>query len=139
MDPHLNQIVGLLDNLGLGNEKTLEDAGQVTHIELIVEVNGSLSEVLLNFTVKGQGSLDDGDDLLLNGTLELGEVLAHESVVDGEQRSLLGEGNGQGPEVTLKTGVDLEGTGCRVHASSVQGVLDVLKGQLLDFKPLSVR
>jgi hypothetical protein len=138
VDPHLNQIVGLFNNLGLGNEKTLENVGQVTHIELVVEVNGSLSEVLLNFTVEGQGSLDDGNDLLLNGTLELGEVLAHESIVDGEQRGLLGERNSKGPEVTLKTRVDLERTSSWVHASCVKGVLDVLQGQLGAIIPVIV-
>lgn len=130
MHPHLNEVVRLLNGLGLRNKKTLEDIGQVTYVELVVEVNGCLSEVLLNFSVKCEGSLNDRHDLFLDGTLELGEVLAHEGVVDSEQRSLLWERNGKGPEVTLQTRVDLEGTSSRIHASSVEGILDILKSEL---------
>lgn len=138
MNPHLNEVIRLLDDLGLGNEETLEDVGEVTHVELVVEVGGSLSEVLLDLTMEGQSGLNDGDDLLLDGTLELGEVLAHEGVIDGEQRGLLRERNCKGPEVTLKARVDMERTGGGVHASSVQSVLDVLQGKLGAIIPVLV-
>ena len=57
----------------------------MTHVKFVMEVDGSLSEVPFNLTVEGQGSLNDWNNLLLNGTLELGEVLAQEGVVDCKQ------------------------------------------------------
>lgn len=70
MDPHLDQIIGLFDGLRLGNKETLENVSQVTHIEFVMEVDGSLPEILFDFTVEGESGLNDGDDLLLDGTLE---------------------------------------------------------------------
>jgi hypothetical protein len=110
----------------------------VTHIEFIVEVGGSLSEIALNLTMESKGSLYDWDDLLLNSTLKLGEVLAQEGVVDSKERGLLGEGNSEGPEMSLKARINLEGTSSRVHASSVQSVLNVLKGELVAIIPVLV-
>jgi hypothetical protein len=110
----------------------------MTHIELVMEVGSSLTEVLFDFTVESKCGLNDWHYLLLNCSLELGEVLADEGVVDGEQRGLLGERNSKGPEVTLESGVDLEGTGCGVHASCVQGVLDILEGKLGAIIPMVV-
>ena len=102
----------------------------MSNVELVMEVGSGLTEVLFDFTVKSQGSLDNGDDLLLNGSLELCEMLAHKGVIDGEQGGLFGEGNSQCPEVSLKAGVDLERTSSGVHAGSIQGVFNVLEGQL---------
>lgn len=110
----------------------------MTHVELVVEIGSSLTEVSFNFTVKGECCFDDRNNLFLDGTLELGEVLAQESVVDGEQRGLLGEGDGKGPEVSLKTGVDVERTGSGVHASGVEGVFDVFKTELVAIIPVLV-
>ena len=98
----------------------------MSHIEFVMEVHGSLSEVPLNFGMESKSCLDDGYDLFLNGSLELGEMLAQEGVVNGEERSLLGEGNGEGPEMSLKSWVNDERTSSWVHASGVLSVLDVL-------------
>jgi len=84
VDPHLDQVIRFLNGLRLGNEETLEDIREMTHVELIVEVYCSLSEVLLDFTMEGKSSLYNRDNLLLDGTLELGEVLTHKGVVDSE-------------------------------------------------------
>jgi len=53
VDPHLDQVIRFLNGLRLGNEETLEDICEMTHVELIVEVYCSLSEVLLDFTMEG--------------------------------------------------------------------------------------
>ena len=110
----------------------------MSHVELVMEVCSSLTEVLLDFSVKSKSSLNDGDDLLLYSSLELREVLANECVVDGEQGGLFGEWNSNGPEVTLESGVDLERTSSRVHASCVQGILDILKSKLSAIIPMVV-
>jgi hypothetical protein len=59
--PKFDEHVRFLDDLLLGIEETLEDIGQVTHIELVMEVGSSLSEFLghFNITVELLGSLDD--------------------------------------------------------------------------------
>lgn len=75
MNPHLYELVGLLNSLDLGSQETLENVGQVTHIELVMEVSSSLSELLGNFIVELESGLDNGDNLLGDGSLELGEML----------------------------------------------------------------
>jgi len=96
----------------------LEHIGQVPYIELIMEVLGCLSEISLNFTVQLQGTLDNWTNLLLDGSLELGEVLVQVSGVDSGKRGLLREADGHHEEVSLETGVDDEGTGRWVHGSN---------------------
>lgn len=39
MSPKLNQVVGLLDGLVASLQDTLEDVGQMTHIELVMEID----------------------------------------------------------------------------------------------------
>jgi hypothetical protein len=138
VDPHLDQIIGLLDGLRLGNKETLENVSQVTHIEFVMEVDGSLPEILFDFTVEGESGLNDGDDLLLDSTLEFREVLAHKGVVDSEQGGLLREGNSKCPEMSLQTRINLEGTSCWVHASCVQGILNILESELGPIIPMIV-
>ena len=83
--PKSSQIVWFLDGLEFGLEKTLEDIGQMTNIEFIVEVDGSLSEVSLDFALEIEGCLDHTSDTILDGALELAEVLVHEGTEDCEQ------------------------------------------------------
>lgn len=52
VDPQSNELIRLLDSLGLGIEETLEHVGQVTNIELIMEVLGSLSELLSDSNIR---------------------------------------------------------------------------------------
>jgi hypothetical protein len=110
----------------------------VSHVELVMEVDGSLTEILFNFSVKSESSLDDWYNLLLDCSLELIEVLADKGVIDCEERSLLREGNSKGPEVTLKSRVNLERTSCRVHACCVQGVLNILESKLGTIIPMFI-
>ena len=83
--PKSSQIVWFLDGLKLGLEKTLEDIGQMTNIEFIVEVDGSLSEVSLDLTLEIEGCLDHTSNAILDGALEFAEVLVHEGTEDCEQ------------------------------------------------------
>ena len=76
MNPQLDQVVWLLDGLWLGSQQTLEDVGQMPDIELVVEVHCSLPEVSLDLSVQSQCCLDNRHDLLLDGSLKLGEMLA---------------------------------------------------------------
>jgi len=99
----------------------------MSYIELIMEVNSSLSEILLNFGVKSQGSFNDWHNLLLNGSLEFVEMLLQECVVNSEQRSLLWEGNSESPEMSLKSRVDLERTSSGIHTGSVLSVLNIFQ------------
>ena len=84
MDPQFNQIIRFFDSLWLGYEQSLEDVGQVSHIELIMEVDGSLPEVPFHLSVQVKCCLDNGSDELLDSALELGEVLIQEGVIDSE-------------------------------------------------------
>ena len=62
VSPKLDQVVRLLDSLLAGLEHTLEHVRQVTHIELVVEVNGRLLEGTLDLRVELKGSLDHNSD-----------------------------------------------------------------------------
>jgi hypothetical protein len=75
VDPEFDEHVGLLDGLLFSDKETLEDIGQVTHIELVMEVNSSLTEGTLDVTVKLESSLNNGCNQLLNGSLKFAEVL----------------------------------------------------------------
>jgi hypothetical protein len=59
MHPKFDEVVGLLDGLGLGSEQTLEYVGEMSDIELIMEVLGSFSEFELNVTEQLEGGLDN--------------------------------------------------------------------------------
>lgn len=106
--PKLDKGVWGLDGLSSGLENTLEDVGQVSDVELVVEVLGSLSEGSLNLSVKSQGSLDDLWNKFLDSSVEFTEVLDQVSRVNGDQRSIGWEGNGKHPEVSLESLVDIE-------------------------------
>jgi hypothetical protein len=75
MDPQLDQVIRFLNSFWFSNEKTLEDVSQVSNVEFVVEVLSCLSEVSLNFGMEVKSSLDDRNDLILDGTLELREML----------------------------------------------------------------
>jgi len=115
--PKFDEHVGFLDDLLLSVEETLEDVGQVTNIELVVEVGSCLSELLghCDITMELQGSLNHEWNLLKDGRLELGEMLGEVSRVDGTQGGVLGHTHGEEPEMSLESGVDGEVTGLRVH------------------------
>jgi hypothetical protein len=53
MDPEADEILRLLDSILFSLKETLEYIGQVTDIELVMEVLGSLSELELHITEQG--------------------------------------------------------------------------------------
>ena len=63
MDPEFDKVVWLFDSVWLSVKQSLEHVGQMTHIELIMEVLSGLSEVSLDLRVKGKSSLDDWANL----------------------------------------------------------------------------
>ena len=83
--PKSSQVVWFFDGLKFGLQKTLEDIGQMTNIEFVVEVDGSLSEVSLDLTLEIEGCFDHTSNAILDGALELAEVLVHEGTEDCEQ------------------------------------------------------
>jgi hypothetical protein len=54
MHPKFDEVVGFLDGLGLGSEQTLEYVGEMSDIELIMEVDGGLLEGTLHFLMQVQ-------------------------------------------------------------------------------------
>lgn len=59
VDPQFDQLVGLLDGFLFGNKEALENIGQVTHVEFIMEVDGGLTERRHDISVHCQRALDD--------------------------------------------------------------------------------
>jgi len=66
VDPQFDKHVGFLDAILSGDKETLEDVGQVTDVELVVEVLSGLTEGTLDITVQLEGGLDDWDNQLSN-------------------------------------------------------------------------
>jgi hypothetical protein len=138
VNPEFDKVVGFLDSLDLGGEKTLENVGQMTHVELVMEVSSGLSELGRHISVEGKSRFDHGYHLLGDSSLELGEMLEHEGGVDGVKGVGLREVNGKEPEPTLESGVDDEGSSSGVHSSDVLGVKDFLHVKLLFIVPTGV-
>ena len=93
VDPQFNQKIGFLDRFNLCNEQSLENVGQVTHVEFVMEVDGSLTESLRDVRMELQGALDDRSNQFLDGALELAEMLVEEGAVDRVQGRRVGELN----------------------------------------------
>ena len=75
MDPQFDQKVGFLDGFTLCNEEALENVGQVTHVEFVMEVDGSFTERSSDISVELKGAFDDWSNQFLNGALKLAEML----------------------------------------------------------------
>ena len=71
--------------------------------------------------------LPDGEAELVHWALQ---VVAEDGVVDGEEGVGAGEDHRERGKVPLQPWVDGEAACCRVHASHVLDVVDVLLGQL---------
>ena len=82
MDPQFDQQVGFLDGFTLSNEEALENVGQVTHVEFVMEVDGSLTERSSDISVELKGAFDDWSNQFLDGALELAEMLVQERAVN---------------------------------------------------------
>ena len=71
--------------------------------------------------------LDDRSNLLTHCSLELLEMLVHESRVDRVERVTLREVHSQEPEPSLQSRVDHEGSSSSVHRGNVLSVRDLLQ------------
>ena len=85
VSPQLDQMIGLLDCFGAGLKHTLHDVGQMTHIELIMEVNRCLLEISFDFSMQVERSLDHLRHELLHIGLILAEMFVQEGTEDSEE------------------------------------------------------
>ncbi len=85
VSPQLHQMVRFLDCFLAGLKHTLHDVGQMTHIELIMEVNGCLLEIPFDFTMQVECSLNHVRHKLLHIGLILAEVFVQEGTEDSEK------------------------------------------------------
>jgi len=138
VSPKLHKVIRLLDSFMSSLKDTLEHVGEMTHIELIMEVDRSLLERSLDFLVQVEGSLNHHSYQLLHRALILGEVLVEECTENREQRLLLWELNRTQEEMALKTWVHDEGTSCGVHGSDIHCALDLLDRELRTIVPMLV-
>lgn len=83
--PKFDQFLRLGDSFDLGVKQTLEHVGQVTHVEFVMEVRRSLTEVASDLGVQVQSRLDDDLNLLVDRSLEFAEVLSKIGAIDLRQ------------------------------------------------------
>jgi hypothetical protein len=74
MDPKSNEVIWLLDLLLFCRKKTLEYIGQMSAVELVMEVLSSLFKASINFGVKRKCGFDDWTDFSLDSSLEFSEM-----------------------------------------------------------------
>jgi hypothetical protein len=74
MDPKSNEVIWLLDLLLFCRKKTLEYIGQMSAVELVMEVLSSLLEASINLGVERKSSFNDRTNFSLDSSLELGEM-----------------------------------------------------------------
>jgi hypothetical protein len=138
VDPQADEVIRFLDSLDLCSQETLEHVGQVTHVELVMEVSRSFTELLGHLVVELESLLNDGSDLLADSSLELDVMLEHESTVDGVQRRGLGEVDSQKPEPSLKSRVNRERSSSGIHSGDILGSHDLSHHELLLVVPMGI-
>ena len=74
VNPKSCEIVWLFYGFNFGFKETLEDIGQVTNIELIVEVNSSLPEISFDFILEIECCFDHTSNAILDSALEFSKV-----------------------------------------------------------------
>ncbi len=67
------------------------------------------------------------------------EVVGQYGIVDGVERLLTGEADGEGGKVALQARVDGEAAGRGVHACHVLRVVDVFRSQLVTIVPVQFK
>ena len=77
-------------------------------VDVIMEVGVASLEGLVDLVVQLNGCLDQRGDLLLNGRIKALEVLVEISGIHLGEGLGIGESHGEGPEVSLKSRIDLE-------------------------------
>jgi hypothetical protein len=116
----------------------LEHVGQMSAVELVVEVLGGLLEVPIHIRMQGKGGFDDGLNFSLDRTLKFGEVPCEVSLVDDRKRALIWHTNSKKPEVSLESWVDSERTSSWVHGSDKLRVLNFLHQEFVLIIPMLV-
>ena len=84
MNPNFDQFLRVLELRWISQQKTLEDVGQVTQVELVMKVNRSLLKGSDDILVKSQGRPDDQGCLFLQSGLKSFEMALEEGRVDKE-------------------------------------------------------
>ena len=105
-----------------------------------MELDGCREEGGRHLLVQGQGCVHQLLDVLLDlgGEPSSRHVALEDAEVDGPQGVQLREADGKHAEVSLKTCVDGEAAGSRVHGGHVLDILDLLEDQLLPVVPVTV-
>jgi len=85
MDPDFNEFFRVLELLGVGNQKTVENVTDVSNIEFIMEVNSGFSERLHNTSMEHQISLDYQSSIFLNLSLEVFQVSSQKGIINNKQ------------------------------------------------------
>lgn len=106
MDEQSDQFFGVLVPFVVGEQHSRKDVRNVSQVELIVEVNGCLFERRMYSLMQKNRRFHDKVGIFLHISLELVQMSRKESRVDLGQRLIVGEWNGDRPEVTLVPGVN---------------------------------
>ena len=83
MKPKFDKLVRFFNCFLFSNKKALENIGQVTNVELIVEVERSFTEVSFDFRMELQGLLNNRRYQFLDGALEFAEVFVEVGCENG--------------------------------------------------------
>ena len=118
----------------------LEDVGEISQVEDVVELDGCRQEGSGHLCVHGDGGVDQRAANLLHWLREfvLLKMLQQDVAVDRVQSVDAGEAHGEHAEVALQTTVDGEAAGRRVHARHVLRVVHLFQGQLCAVVPMAV-
>jgi len=88
--------------------------------------------------VKFQSRLDDHGGNFLNLRLEVFQVSSKEGVEDFLKRLVIGERNGNLPEMSLISGVNKERSSRWVHGSHMLTFYDFFNGKFADIIPMFI-
>lgn len=125
-----------------GEEETLEDVGQVTEVEDVMELDCSGHEHLGCLEVKTQGSIDHIGAHFPDQKWEFVawsiQVIRQDGVVNAEERIMAWEADSKSCKMSLQSWVDGETSSCGIHAGNVLTVVDVLGCQLVPVIPMVV-
>jgi hypothetical protein len=119
--------------LGGGVTDVLDNLGEISHVELVMELESGGSELGVLGHVY-ENLLGSGNDLgshLLDVLIELSEVTSEDLTVDGVENFFLGHGQADGSEMSGETDINEERSSLGVHAGDEHGVsISVLDRQI---------
>lgn len=86
------------------NQSYLENVRHVSQVEDVVELDGCWQEGAGHLCLQGEGSVDEGGAVLLDGLGEArhGKMLLQDAGVNGGQSLGIGEVDGEDAEVSLQ-------------------------------------